>query len=1136
MSCRIIAGSSGCGKSHQVYERIIRASLERPEEHFFVIVPEQFTLQTQKELLELHPRRTLMNIDVLSFQRLAYRIFDETGGGLQPILDDLGKTMILRKLIRENSRDLTVLQGTLARSGAVEEMKSLISELIQYRAEPAQVRQWAERTTSPTLERKLQDVSLLYQKFLEYLDRRYLTAEEVPEVLCRVIDNSNLLKGATVVLDGFTGFTPMQELVLGHLLKLCREVCLIVTAREGTPLLRPLPPHALFSMSSRMVRSLVRLAGEAGREVLPLEWISPGPGSRFAASPELAFLEQNLFRSGADPWPAVPENIHLTEAAAPGEEITCIAEEILRLVREQGYRYSDIAVVSGDRETYGREALRCFTAAGIPVFIDQKYPVMGNPLVEYVRAAIDMVRTGFSYASVFRFLRSGLGPLKRDEVDRLDNYVLAAGIRGWKQYAKAWTRLPVYLQQAEDGEEQLARLNVLREHLTEKLEPFVSGMRERMSTLQRKSEVLLALLEQEEIYLRLKKMEADFADRGQLTEAKEYAGIYALVLELIDKSVEALGEERIGLESWQQILDAGFQELRLRLIPPGNDQVLVGDIERTRLKNVRVLFFAGVNEGIVPAKAGRGGILSESDREQLLQQDAALSPSSREEIYQQRFYLYLLMTKPSEQLYISYSRSGGEADSRSPSYLIGMLRQMLPGLTVRRWEAGADLLPETEEVRLQMLLQGLRSVAHGETGEAWKELYAWYRKDPEGSRLLDRLLAAAATEKPEGSIGKAAAAALYGRELQGSVSRLETFAGCAFAHFLQYGLRLREREEQEFRSADLGNVIHEALRRFSVGLKLDRREWAGLQAAEREERIDRALEDSVSEYQDSFSFGEDGRGSWLLRRIRRMLHCTVWALQEQLEAGDFRPSDYEVSFESVIPLGPVARQEENESLRLKGRIDRIDLCREQDHLLVKVIDYKTGQKKLDLSAFYQGLQLQLVVYLKAVAEGKVAGRQHACDPAGIFYYKVDDPYVASELDTEEERLKALKPDGILREEAEILTHFDRELTAGVTSSVIPAGFTSKGSLQKNSPAYSAEDFVSLQRFADRKIREMGREILEGTTAVNPYQREKQKACDFCPYRSICGFDLRIPGYRWRQLQKTDNREMMEVIRKETYGD
>lgn len=617
MSLQFIMGNSGAGKSRYAYEKILAEAARHPEKNYLIVVPEQFTMQTQKELVSLHPAGGILNIDILSFQRLAYRIFEETGGSLYPVLEETGKSLVVKRVAQEKKKELTILGSTLKRTGAVSQMKSLISELKQYQIAPSELDTWAEETgEKKLLAAKLKDTGVIYRAFEEYLENRYVTAEDVLEVLAGKLEESELIKNSEVLVDGFTGFTPVQIGVLGKLFRLCAKVYVTIIMDEREDPYKKAIPHQLFAMSRQLVQQLMKAADEAGCPVEPEIWVRRSGHGRFQPGSTMDQLEQRLFRYGkrgfsgngiekrpesgteaktgnpAAGHEANQQGIYISVAPNPRAELEETVRLIRRMVREEGMRYQDFAVLTGDLSVYGTYAREIFEKCGVPYFVDEKHSVLMNPFVEFLRAAIEMVVQSFSYESVFRYLRCGLSSLNREETDAMENYVLALGIRGLKAYGETWTRGYRGIKP-----DEVPQRNLLREKFYAEVQPFAEQMKKKDATVRERTEALYALAVQNQMQQKLEERRQQFEQQGQEAFAKEYSQIYGIVMELLDKIVEVLGDEKMTLAEYQEILEAGFAEASVGIIPPTADQVLIGDNERSRLKDIRVLFFVGVNDG-----------------------------------------------------------------------------------------------------------------------------------------------------------------------------------------------------------------------------------------------------------------------------------------------------------------------------------------------------------------------------------------------------------------------------------------------------------------------------------------------------------------------------------------------------------
>lgn len=1095
MALQFILGGSGSGKSHYLYQKIIREAGENPALTYLVLVPEQFTMQTQKDLVFMSERKGIMNIDVLSFGRLAYRIFEETGKGGIPVLDDEGKNLILRKLAADVEPELSVLKGNMRRPGYISEVKSVLSEFDQYDIGGEELERVMERAGEGTyLYYKLKDMALLSETFRDYLKERYITREELLDVLCRIAPESELLRRSVVALDGFTGFTPVQNRLLAQLMRLCREVTVTVTIDDREDPYTCGDPCQLFGMSRHTVTTLTRIAADCGIRQREPVWMNEKPYYRFRDCEPLMFLEQNLFRYSGKRYCAEQEAVCLHEAANPGEEAMAAAALVRHLVRTKGYRYREIGVIVTSMECYGDDLEEAFLRYGIPVFMDYKRSILLNSFVEYVRSILALAEENFTYDSVFRFLRAGYGPFAAEDTDSLDNYCLALGIRGYRAWQQRWIRRPKGMT-----EEELERLNHLRVTFVELVDGLMFVLKQRKKTVRDITEALYVFLEQRKLQQELKRQEEEFTARGELALAREYAQVYGALIELFDKFVELLGEEPVSLKEYRELLDAGLNEVKIGVIPPGPDQVIAGDMQRTRLKDIRVLLMLGVNDTLLPGNLVKGGLLTERDREAFAGESLRLTPGSREQAYIQKFYLYLNLTKPEQELHLFSSRSASDGSALRPAYLTAEIRRLFPGIrAVNETEVPLRKRELTTETAVEELVRGLR-MQEESGGSAWMELYRWYAGDPEWEGKLASLLDAGFYSYQPEQISADAARSLYGERFPNSVSRAERFSACACAHFLTYGLRLRERQEYEFQALDLGNVFHGALERYS-GKAGRAGGWTSVTGERRRELVRESLDEALVDYGNSVLLSS-ARNAYMVTRLNRLLDRTVWALTDQLEKGDFEPAASELRFEN-------------------GKIDRVDTCVEDAEVYVKVLDYKTGQTGFDISALYHGLQLQLMVYVNAaVRQVQKEYPEKEVIPAGVFYYRMKDPVVekGGPAETELRILKELRPDGVVNLEKNSLVHLDHSLQA--ESTAVPVKRNRDGSLSKTSRAAAPEEFHTMMDYAGAKADAVRERILAGETAARPYRQGQRTGCDFCDYRQICGFDPRLPGYGYRNLPK-----------------
>ena len=1170
---RFCFGASGAGKSTTVYQEIIDRSFTEKDKDFLVIVPDQFTMQTQKDVVRMHPSHTIMNIDVLSFGRLSHRIFEEVGLSSFSVLDDVGKSLILRRVADILGDKLPVIGPNMHKPGYIDEVKSTISEFMQYGITDDQLALLEEKSGKRGAHHsKLGDLRLIYSEFHKYISDKYITTEETLDILCKSISKSKLISNSVIIFDGFTGFTPIQYRVIKQLLKSATEVIVTVTIDAGEDVYaNSYEEQELFMLSKKTIRDLEKLEYELSQEemksvgTLPdfATWrnmrdrsgdirINSSPVRRLQDNKALSFLEENLFRYNAKKYEGVPQELEIFEASTPEAEVRQTMLKITEAVRSGKYAYRDIAIVCGSLDEYSELIAQTAGRFGIPVYIDQNTSLLLNPFIEYLTSAIGIAISGYKYEDVFHYMRSGMTAFSREDTDLLDNYVRALGIRSKSQWDDRFARrMPRKFmsgnKKADNMTERelsiMEKLENMRVTITDELSPL---FRVQKATAKEISDAILEVIDRNNSKARLDEYRDFFIQKGNLRKAKEFEQIYDKVIALLTQIGELIGTDVLTLQEYREILSVGFGDIEVGTIPQDVDRIIVGDMERTRLKEIKILFFLGTVDGAIPSNAGTGGIISDVDRQFLvdLGTGVELAPTPRQQMYIQRLYLYMNLTKPTDKLYLSYAELDGEGKSRRPAYLVPKLRQMFPDLTVERPEDGSfDSQNAAYMDSLMNAAELIRKYAIDVISDEEKSsLYALLKvlgENENTKSTLEKIEAAAFRHYENKPLAKMLALSLYGASLENSVSRLETFASCCYAHFIKYGLQLEERQEYDFDTSDLGNVFHEVLEKYTSEIMTRKIDWRELSDEESEQILGRVLTECVDRYGDTI-LRSTSRNQHMIDRIHRILTRTVGILKYQVSKGVFNPAFLEMDFREAgnldeinITLSEDEKTRIIEKMRLRGRIDRVDLCEDDDHIYVKVMDFKSGKKKFNLAFLYHGLQLQLVMYMNVAAavEKKISGGKEVV-PAALLYYHVDDPMADGKGDMQPEDIneaikKELRTTGLVSDNDEVIQRLDEGLSG--KSDVIPVEYNKNGGFSAYSQVISSDDYSAVSGYVNKKIREFGTRILNGDIKVDPYEGGGRNSCTYCQYKTICGYDEKIPGYATRQLDM-DEDKAMEAIR------
>lgn len=1141
MSLSLIVGSSGSGKSTNIYSRIIKESMEHKDKNFLVIVPEQYTMSTQRLLVSMHPNKCIMNIDVLSFNRLAYRVFEELGASVWSVLDDTGKSLVIRKLVNNNLADIKTLKNNITKLSYITQIKSLISEMTQYNISPEKL---TEMINSPTMSesfrRKASDLLVIYQAFLDFIEGKYVTTESILSTLNEMLDSSEIVSNSTVVLDGFTGFTPIQYQLVEHMLKICDEVAVTITADQDTPLFEVKSEDEVFAMSSEFAMKMNRIAKKVGTEINEPLFISDEKGW-LSENPALTFLERNIFR-GEEVYQGenAADSISITSLRSPRDELKYVAITINKLVRE-GMHYKDIAVVAPNMESYRYLLPGIWSDYQIPYFIDAKTEILFHPMAEAIDSLFDIFDRDFRREDVFRFLRTGLTALTNDEIDYLENYILATGIRGKKKYFHPFAIRSNQFNKDED----LLKVNEIRDKF---IQPFIDFEKaiKNTDTVRNIATALYNFLLCFDVEGKINERGKQFSQDNNPVKAKEYSQIYPIIMDILDKMVSILDEEKVDLGEFQDIYEAGLSAASIGVIPPANDSVILGDIERTRLSNIKVLFCLGASDDAIPKKVENGGILSQLEREQLLEQGFELAPSDRQKSFRQRFYLYLMLTKPNKKLFITLPRVDKDGKSVNPSYLVDVISKLFKDIKlteIEEFDADDRLLSKKSAVNYLIELlnksaaEGLDALNQDEK-KTLQSLIAWAKSYDEVT--LNAILSAAfyrhAPEKVSKDIMLAVNEAFNEDEtVSGSVSRFELYNECAYKYFLTYIMKLQEREKFELSSMDMGNFYHEAIQRYSDSLKSDGKKWKEVSLAEREAYIDTAINQTF-ESMSKVSTLEDSTQKYIVESMKDTLRHSVDIITTQVSRGEFEPSIFEEKIEAEI------RNYDTDELvaYLKGKVDRIDLT-DSDDMAVRIIDYKSSGHKLDLEECFYGLSMQLPIYMGVVLEKLKEKYPNATlHPSAMLYYEMANKFVErgdTLAGTNEERLKLSRMEGLLSSEKADLEANDATvgLEDGQTkkSSIIPYGIKTDGEIDASTNAVSLESINTVLDYSRYYAAKTAQKIIDGDFNCSPAKFGKFDSCKYCSFKSICNFNENEEEFQARNLSSIGNKEAVIEMMKES---
>ncbi|MEN6324815.1 MAG: helicase-exonuclease AddAB subunit AddB [Syntrophomonas sp.] len=1116
MAVRYILGRAGKGKTQLAVNEIKQDLRSHGEHKLLLIVPEQFTLQAERDLITRLNLPGLMRVEVLSFTRLTQRVLNETGGNHRTLINEQGKIMVLRKIIDENRRDLTIFHKAAQQDGFLAKLSRLLSDFKQQDISPSTLRlNLGDNTETEMTRQKLQDIALLYERFNEYLEQRYIDLDDQVNIFLDKIGGLKYIKEARVWIDGFSTFSPRSIKIIERLMGLARDTSISFTLDS----MAGKRDHDLFNISRRAYQKIRQSAADQG---LPEEFINIDTSKADSIkNPAVLHVEAEFFAYPPRSFEGNALNIEVWAARNQENEIEQLAREILALVK-QGYRWNDLAVVCQDMELYGGIIKRVFRDYGIPCFIDQKRDIMNNPVIRLILSTLDTIRRGYRHEDVFNLIKTGFGGLDFDKAEILENYVLEYGIRG-----KGWKEAFV-LGTGEDLEE----LNYCREIVIKPLESLESILRNAQTIIEYTRalyDYLLAINTREQLAIWIGELRA----KGNFEQVNENTQIWNTLMEIFSQLVEILGGQQVSLKEFSRIVEAGFLSFEAGIIPPGVDEVLVGDIQRSKSHDIRGLFMVGVNDGIIPSSHSNEDILSAEDKE-LLQSRGVDFYYYREMKYEEeRFLIYTALTKPQDYLWLSYAQADAEGKGMRPSLLIDRFLKIFKTLNIKTDLNDEPLLPmqivSTPGGTFKHLITKLRQARDGKAMEGfWWDVDQWYSQNESWQHLRKSVILGLFHHNQPDRIGPGQVQRLFRTPFRSSVSRIEMYVKCPFAHFIHYGLKPGERKNFDVAAPDLGELLHNCLCSFAGELEREKLAWKNIERSQCELIMDRVLDDLVPGYGNGV-FSSTHRYRYLVKRLKRIARRAIWTLTEHFQQGDFSVVGHEVRFgpDGVFPAIEIDL-ENGEKIFLEGRIDRIDFLDAEDTGYIKIIDYKLGNRDFILSDVYHGIALQLMVYLRAVMRNKTG---KALKPAGVFYFRIDDPLVSSDEKVtehiEREIARKLKMKGVVLKDVKVVRQIDRTINGH--SEIIPVALNNEEVFYKNSAVLEEENFSALMNHVDNLLKQIAREMLQGQIKIEPVKNQGQKACTYCPYPSVCQFDQLLPDNNYRTIKYLNNDEVIKRI-------
>ncbi|MBA3927868.1 helicase-exonuclease AddAB subunit AddB [Listeria rustica] len=1155
MSLQFIIGRAGTGKTTLIMDMLAEKISGRKEKHNCIfLVPDQMTLQTETVFFEREEIAGLLDAQIFSFNRLAWRILQESGGLARTFLTDSGLEMVIRKIMIEKEEELQLFGRNASKRGFIKELELVFKEMKQFCVEQEQL-QGFDSQASADLNNKMADIAVLYEAYERVLAGKYLENEDYLRLLADAILSSGFLAESEIFIDGFHEFSPQEYLILGEILSVCKNVTITLTLDKAYSM-NTLQAYNLFQLTGTTYAKLKEIAQNKACDVLPD--ITLKENTRFRNS-DLAYLQASWGEFSVTPFEGATPSLSVDEANNRRAEIEGVARRVRALVAE-GYRYRDMAILLRNTEVYETILKASLSANDIPYFIDKKRTMANHPMVEFLRSSLDVIRTNWQYEAIFQAVRTEFFfPLDvsssayRGKVDIFENYILENGIynkRRWMDKRPWGYRKIRGLDlnqgvQTDDEKTKEATINEVREQIKAPLLILETRLKAANNGVELASALFEFMLDVQ-VDRRLDMWRKRAEEMDELELAKEHEQAWKSVIALLDEFVEVMGDEELSLDIFFDIINTGLDALDFALLPPSLDQLIITDMDSSRLLNMKIIFAVGINDGVLPMKKTESGILSDEDREYLNQSGIAVRPSGKSMLSSEDFLAYRLFTLPSEHLFISFPNADENGKELSESNYIRRIETIFPEVKRGLYLSDPSLLSDSEQASyvstpksaIALLTAQMQYKKKGyPMSQVWWDVYTFFQTDVEWRSRALQILESLFYQNKAKNISEEVATTLFGENIHASVSRMERFYSCHFQHFAQHGLKLEERAHFKLQSVDIGEIFHGAMEWISAKLRENNLEWGQLSVEQCMELATLAMKYLAPKLQHEILLSTK-RLEYIQYKLLNIIIRATRVLNEQAKISRFKPVGLEVDFGVKGEIPPLKLPlNGGRELILQGRIDRIDEAEQDERTFLRIIDYKSSSHDLPMTEVYYGLALQMLTYLDIVVENSAKLIGKVTEPAGVLYFHMHNPLInadkeLTETELEKELLKSFRMKGLVLDDALAVSLMDTELEAGKTSSVIPTGLKKDGNFNAHSATATRAEFETMREYVRHQYTKAGNKIIDGEVAINPYKLKERTPCQLCAFRSVCQFDASLENNQYRKLENQSREDILRKMREE----
>lgn len=1062
-------------------------------------------------------RLAVIDAEVVTFNRMAYRVMNELKRANINSISSCGKSMLIYDILLNEKKNLKFVGKS---NENVEMIGTQITEFKKHGITVENLKEAINVSNDKYLTSKMQDMLQIYEKYQNQINEQFIDENDTLTILANLLEKSTEFKNCEIYIDEFVGFTKQEFEILRSLLKNNNDIYLTVCTDEIEQSISP--DTDIFYTNKQTLDKILNLAKQENIKIE--EPVKLETKYRFK-NKELQHLEENIYKVPYQKYKGNVQNIQLFLAKNGYSEIEKLATEIVKLVRDNNYRYNEIAVITKNLEEYSNLCKAIFSKYNIPVFIDEKKDLSQNLLVRYILGVLNIFAKNWSYEAVFEYIKTGFLNIDDSDINLLENYCIKWGINRSKWYKGEW----IFYDETDELKEKLLHIREIVINPLLELKKKLIGQ----SNVKNITEKIFEFLIENKIDKKLEIKMQELIDLGEIDKAKEYETSWKVISDVLDELVLILGDKNVSFDNYASILKVGLGNSSLGKIPASQDQVIVGDVDRSRSHKVKAVFIIGVNDGVFPSIHKTEGFFNDVDREKLKNIGAELAKGTIEKLYDDNFNIYKAFSTAEEKIFLSYSSANIEGKSLRASMIINRIKKIFSNL-----EETSDVIESKKEIvtkatSYEDLLDEISEFRdEGKCNENLLELYNYYKNSEEWKNKLENSMTALSyTNEPE-KMSEKSIDRLYGDTLKTSISKLEQYKSCPFSYYLKYGLQLSEKNELKIEAVDTGTFMHDVIDEF-----FDIIEQKGINVKQiTDEEIKQIVDEIVEQklqLKQNYIFTSIPKYRVLAVRLKKVILKSMRYIVDSLKYSKFEVLAHELEFKNGKEYEPIVFElDNNKKIEITGKIDRIDIAKTSDGNYIRIIDYKSSIKDINLNEVVAGLQLQLLTYLDAV-----------CDindflPAGVLYFNLIDQSVKANSRISDEQIEAeikkqFKMKGLILADVEVAKMMDTNLESG-SSDIIPAYVDKEGNLSSKSNAVTRKQFESLQKYTKKIIKQISREILSGNIDIKPYYKVKggKTPCDYCSYKTICNFNSGICKNSYYYIGNINKEAILEEISKE----